>query len=347
MKIGGLLKDFVVIGENVHTTRIVLRQGKKVGLNPAGAESILYNSADGVPRYLVIPEEVKKSQDYDEGRVKHVKIAVQAAMSGREPESSEGLEYLKALVRKQEQAGADFLDLNVDEVSLRPEEQKEAMQWLVRAVQTMSSLPVSVDSSNIETIQAGLEACDGAASRALLNSASLERMEALDLAHSRAIPVIVTAAGEKGMPQNDEERMINASRMVDAALAKGIAIHDIYVDALVFPISVDSSFGNDCLRAIRRLRETYGPEIHITGGLSNVSFGLPSRRLINDAFITLAVEAGADSGIIDPVASDLHRLFSLNRESRPFQLAEEMLLGKDRSCKNFLKAYRKGELQMN
>jgi len=346
MKVNGLAKDFIIVGENIHTTRVVLRNGKRVTTSEAGAEAVVYTCSDGTTQHLVIPEEIKRSQDYEEGRVKHVKIAVNAAMSDREPEASEGLEYLRSLVRRQEKTGADFLDLNVDEISLRPAEQKSAMQWLVRTVQGMTTLPVSIDSSNIEIIQKGMEACDIKAGRPLLNSASLERLEALDLARQHNSPVIVTAAGEKGMPQSDEERVVNASRMVDAALAKGIAIQDIYIDALVFPISVDSQFGNHCLQAIRRLREKYGPEVHITGGLSNVSFGLPCRHLINDAFIILATEAGADSGIIDPVASHLDKVFSIERQSRPFQLAEEMLLGKDRNCKNFLRAYRKGELQM-
>jgi cobalamin-dependent methionine synthase I len=344
MKVNGLAKDFIIIGENIHTTRVVLRNGKRVATTEAGAEAVVYTGPEGATRFLVIPDDIKRSQDYEEGRIKHVKIAVSAAMSGREPEASEGLEYLKSLVRRQERTGADFLDLNVDEISLRLADQKNAMQWLVRTIQGMTALPVSIDSSNIEIIQKGMEACDRSAGRPLLNSASLERLEALDLARQHNSPVIVTAAGEKGMPQSDEERVVNASRMVDAALAKGIALRDIYVDALVFPISVDSQFGNHCLLAIQRLREKYGPEVHITGGLSNVSFGLPCRHLINDVFIILATEAGADGGIIDPVASQLDRVFSIERQSQPYQLAEDMLLGKDRNCKNFLRAYRKGEL---
>jgi 5-methyltetrahydrofolate--homocysteine methyltransferase len=117
------------------------------------------------------------------------------------------------------------------------------------------------------------------------------------------------------------------------------------VDALVFPISVDGQFGIHCFEAIRKLRASYGPEIHITGGLSNVSFGLPARRLINDVFTILAVAAGGDSGIIDPVASNIHSIFTMDRQSKHYQLAEDLLLGRDRNCKNFLRAYRKGELR--
>lgn len=346
MKLPGVEREFIVIGENIHTTRIVLRNGKMVTVSPRGEEAIRYSTTDGESRYLVIPEEAKRTQDYEEGRIKHVKIAIQAAMSKSQPEATEGLEYLRQLVRRQLSAGADFLDLNVDEISLRPAEQKTAMQWLVQTVQEMSSVPLSVDSSNIETIQSGLETCHNRSGRNLLNSASLERLEALDLARRHDTHVVVTASGEKGMPQNDVERVTNASRMVDAALSKGIAIQDIYIDALVFPISVDSQFGHHCFDAIRKLRANYGPEIHITGGLSNVSFGLPSRRLINDVFILLAVEAGADSGIIDPVAGDIGRIFSTDRQSRHYQLAEDLLLGRDRNCKAFLRAYRKGELRI-
>ncbi len=336
--------QFTTIGENIHTTRVLLRKGKRIGENPAGVESVNYRNSEGETRYLPIPEAVKRVQDYQEGRVKHVKIAVLAAQAGG-AESEEGLRYLRYLVERQLSAGVDFLDLNVDEVSLKLNEQKEAMQWLVRTVQSMSPVPVSVDSSNIEIIQSGLEACHDKVGRNLLNSASLERLEALDLAREHDTKVIVTAAGEKGMPQNEVERLENASRMVDAALSRGISLDSIYVDVLVFPISVDGQFGHHALKTIRQLRARYGPEVHITGGLSNVSFGLPRRRLINDVFILLSLDAGADSGIIDPVASNLQAILSMDRQADTYRMTEDLLLGRDRHCKNFLRAYRKGELQ--
>lgn len=344
MNRNGSQLQFVTIGENIHTTRILLRKGKRIVRNPDGVESVIYRNSEGETRYLPIPEAVKRTQDYQEGRVKHVKIAVLAAQAGG-PESEEGLRYLRYLVERQLSAGVDFLDLNVDEVSLKLNEQKEAMQWLVGTVQAMSPVPVSVDSSNIEIIQAGLEACHDESGRNLLNSASLERLEALDLAREHDTKVIVTAAGEKGMPQNEVERLENASRMVEAALVRGISLDSIYVDVLVFPISVDGQFGHHALETIRQLRSRYGSEVHITGGLSNVSFGLPRRRLINDVFILLSLEAGADSGIIDPVASNLQSILSMDRQASTYRMTEDLLLGRDRHCKKFLRAYRKGELQ--
>ena len=338
-------QHFIIIGENIHTTRVVLRKGKLVTTAPDGSEAVRYTAADGSTRYLVIPDYIKSTKDYDEGSVKHIKIAVLDAMAGKEPAAAAGMEYIRALVHRQLKAGADFLDLNVDEISLRPEDQKEAIRWLVRTVEAMSPVPLSVDSSNMEIIEEGLKACEGRAGRPLLNSASLERLEALEFAKSKNLPVIVTAAGQKGMPEDDEQRVVNASRMVDAAVANGIALRDIFVDPLVFPIAVDSRFGNHCLEAIRRIRQKYGPEIHITGGLSNVSFGLPCRRLLNDAWINLAVEAGADSGIVDPVATDVRRIMSIDTQNPQYRLVEDVLLGRDRTCKIFLRAYRKGELQ--
>jgi 5-methyltetrahydrofolate--homocysteine methyltransferase len=346
MKIEGSDQEFFVIGENVHTTRVVLRNGKLVGVSPDGAEAVRYTATDGQTRYLPIPESFKRTQDYEEGRVKHVKIAIQAAMEGDGATAAEGLEYLRALVQRQVRAGADYLDLNIDEISLRLEKQKDAIRWLVRTVEPFSPVPLCVDSSNTEIIRAGLEACLGQATRPLLNSASLERLDALDLAGSRNFPVVVTAAGESGMPQDDEQRSANASRMVEAALARGIPAVDIYIDALVFPISVDGHFGRHCLDAVRTLRARWGEKIHITGGFSNVSFGLPCRRLINDVFLRLAVEAGADSGIVDPVSTNVRGILALDKEGPQYRLAEDLLMGRDRNCKTFLKAYRKGELQM-
>jgi cobalamin-dependent methionine synthase I len=317
-------ENYIAIGENIHTTRVLLRKGRRIAVED-DQEVILYEAVDGSAQHLVIPESVKSTQDYDEGRVKHVKIALAAAMQGSSAEVENGLAYLRAMAHRQEQAGATFLDINVDEFSLKPSEQKAAMQWLIAAVQEMSNLPLSVDSSDVDVIRVGLEAFTDSSARPMLNSASLERQEALDLALAHNAEVVVTAAGESGMPSSTAERVENASRMIDAAVGKGIALSDIHVDPLVFM--------------------KYGPDIHITGGMSNVSFGIPGRRVVNDTFVILAVAAGADGGIIDPVLSSPREIFAMDRESLGYRLAEDMLLGKDEHCKNYIRAWRKGEMK--
>ena len=345
MKVTGLDREFIVVGENVHCTRILLRKGKRIGTDPDGHESVLYPGPNGETCYLRIPEATQQSTDFQEGRVKHVQVAVRAAMSTQSPDREIALDYLNHVIQRQVKAGADFLDLNVDEISFKHDQQQEAMRWLVGTVQGLTDTPLSIDSSLFETIQAGLGAYKANGTRPLLNSASLERKAALDLAVEHNAKVIVTGAGESGMPENDEQRVSNASRMIDIALEKGIELGDIQVDLLVFPISVNSSFGMHYLDAVRKIREKYGPDIHITGGMSNVSFGLPVRRLVNDVFVNLAIDSGADAGIIDPVARNIGAIIAMDRQSHPYQLARQMLLGADRNCKTFLRAYRKGELQ--
>jgi 5-methyltetrahydrofolate--homocysteine methyltransferase len=336
-------RPFVVIGENIHTTRVVRRPGPLVQTDADGRESVVFTDLAGEERLLPIPPEEQRTQDYEEGRVKHVRSAVRVARAGG-PDGETGRAYLHALARRQVEAGARFLDVNVDEYSHRLHEQIEVMEWLVAELLPIAGVPLSIDSSSLEILQAGIGAAGGELGPPMLNSASLERAEALDLAAATGGPVIVTAAGATGMPSNAEERVENASEMVDRARGRGITLDRIYVDPLVFPISVDGQFGAHCLDAIRELRARFGAELHITGGMSNVSFGIPERRLINDVFLVLAVEAGADSGIIDPIANNVDAALKRDRESRPFQLALDVLTGADRHCRAYMKAFRAGEL---
>ena len=338
---------FIAIGENIHTTRVVRRDGPHVTTAEDGREAVVFVDGAGATRYLPIPEEEKRTQNYEEGRVKHVGIAVRLAMGGSEQDASTALAYLQTMAVRQIDAGARYLDLNVDEISLRLADQIEAMRWLVGTIGRTASVPLSIDSSNLEIIQAGLEvAADGPVGKPMLNSASLERVDALELAVETGGPIIATAAGESGMPSNTDERVTNASRMVELALGQGIPIERIYIDPLVFPISVDGEFGKHCLDAVRELRGRYGPAIHLTGGMSNVSFGLPNRSLLNDAFLLLAVEAGADSGIIDPTMNNVERLRTVDRSARPFQLALNVLTGADKYCREYVRAYRAGDLEL-
>ena len=335
---------FIIVGENVHTSRIVLKKGTRF-TSDNGVEGVPFESVDGASRLLRVSEKMRRSQAYEEGRVKHITLAVEAAMGGG-ADAEDGYEYLRRVVVEQEEAGAHYLDVNVDEISLKTAEQREAMAWLVGCVRSLTALPISVDSSDITVIEEGLTAARGVGDgRPMLNSASLERAEAVGLAVDYGARVIVTAAGESGMPSDASERVENASRMVEAALEAGIDIGDIFVDPLVFPISVDRTFGLHTLDAIRTIRRRYGPDIYITGGMSNVSFGIPARRVMNTAFINLAVDAGADSGIIDPVMNRLETVFAADRGSAPYRMAEDVLLGRDEHCTNYIKAWRAGALR--
>lgn len=331
---------FIAIGENIHATRVVLRSGKHVRTD-GDEEWLEFDDDTGTTRRLPVPAWHKETDEHLSGRLKHVAIAIRTAMVGGE-HAGDALAYLAALTRRQVEAGAAYLDLNVDELSPSLAVQKTAIRWLVERIQGWTDVPVSVDSSHEEIIAEGLGAAV-AGSRPLLNSASLERRSSLDLARRAGGPVVVTAGGSAGMPSGVEDRVANASSMVEAAAAAGISPGDIYVDPLIFPISVDGTFGTHALESIRALRSRFGPEIHITGGMSNVSFGIPGRRLLNDVFLRMAIDAGADSGIINPVATDIARVRALDIDTDGPALARDAILGADVNCRAFLRAYRNGE----
>ena len=336
--------QFTIVGENIHATRIVLRNGRKVVKLDDGSEAVPFTDTSGAQRNLTIPDWFKKTQPYQQGQIKHFMIAIMKGLSEDHKEQEEGRAYLDQEVAKQVDAGAQYLDINVDEIHYDLDTQKRAMRWAVDTVQASSPIPPSIDSSNSEIIAEGLATYNGKAGPPIINSVAPERPEALDMLNNTDARVIVMATSATGMPQNSNDRVENAIALVDQVIERGVSIKDIFIDAIIFPISVDGQNGNHYFEAVRRLREKFGDEIHIGMGLSNVSFGMPKRKLINQAFIRLAIDAGIDAGLIDPVQTSLDAIFTLETESVGVQYASDMLLGKDEFCMNYIDAYRKGNL---
>ncbi len=335
--------DFTIIGENIHCTRVVKRGGIRGHVFDDGTEAVKYRTG-GDLNFVRVPEHFEKTQPYQQGNLKHFMIAVWKGVNCDGEDAAEGERYITYEVERQTKAGATFLDLNVDELSHRINEQIEAMRWLVQFVQSVAGIPPSIDSSNSEIIQAGLEAYGGSAGRPMVNSVALERLDTLDLIVEHGAKCIISAAAESGMPENAEERLENASRVVDAATDRGIALEDMYIDPLFFPVSVDKAYGPHALEAISMLRQRFGEDVHITGGMSNVSFGLPKRALVNETFVKLAVEAGADSGIIDPIQVKIDRAMALDMDSQRVRYAVDLLEGRDDFAMNYITAFRSGEL---
>ncbi len=295
---------------------------------------------------MSVPDWYKTTQPYEQGQVKHFMIAVRGGTGDDEIEQTEGRSYVQAEALRQINAGAAFLDLNVDEVSYKLEVQKECMRWLVSAVQDVSTIPLSIDSSNPEIIAVGLEQCDPSLGKPLVNSVALERPEVFDLVKQHRSRAIITAAGESGMPSNAAERIDNVTRLIEEAVKRDMPLTDLFVDLLVFPISVDGAYGRHFLDAVEEVRRRYGEEVHVTGGLSNVSFGLPMRKLINDTFIRLSIDVGADSGIIDPIQSRVDRVLAVDLTDDRHTLAADMLEGRDDFCMNYISAYKEGRLKV-
>tara|TARA_Y100000590_G_scaffold59024_1_gene62445 strand:- start:25731 stop:26738 length:1008 start_codon:yes stop_codon:yes gene_type:complete len=335
------MKRFTVIGENIHATRVLRLNGKRVGENEEGVQSVKYSSA-GNTKFMTIPEEIKKTQPYQQGQAKHFMIAVWKGLFGDSQDQEEAVDYIKNEIKRQENAGANFLDLNIDEMSHKLDIQINSMKWLVSTVEEFSSVPPSIDSSNSEIIKAGLDQYTGNQGRPMINSVALERVETFDLVQEFNANVILTGASEDGMPNNSEERVSNINKIVDISKNYNIDFSDIHLDPLVFPISVAPEYGVHFFDAVEKIRALFGDEINISGGLSNVSFGLPRRKLVNDVFIYICLQRGLDSGIIDPLQLKINDILTMDENSKDFKVAENMLMGRDDFCMNYINYCREG-----
>ncbi len=337
------ISTFIAIGENIHCTRVLKRAGKLVAKGEDGRDSVIYE-VDGLKKFMPIPDVFLKSADWENGKVRHCAAAIWQGMHGTDADRQAGMDYLQLLARKQEKTGATFLDVNVDEFSLDLGERVQAMQWTAALVQKASVLPLSIDSANVEIMRVGLRACDQARSRPMLNSISLERLSLLDLLKEYKPAVVASTAGEKGLPATTAERLDNLGRLIPQLTSRGIELDWVHVDPLVYTISTDPCNGKIFLESVDAVRKTYGPAIHIIGGLSNVSFGMPCRKLINQVFAWLAVESGGDGGIVDPLQINAAILRALDPATEPFQLARALLNGDDEFGMNFIAAHRAGNL---
>jgi 5-methyltetrahydrofolate--homocysteine methyltransferase len=170
----------------------------------------------------------------------------------------------------------------------------------------------------------------------MVNSISGERSRlegVLPLAVAAGGPVVALALDDAGIPAGVNDRLAVIRRLVDATRSAGIPDGRVYLDPLVMTISTNTESALIALDVMRQVRLEF-PEAHMTSGLSNVSFGLPVRSLVNRTYLTLAVSAGLDCAILDP----------LDRDLRAALLATQLVLGQDRRCLGYTRAYRAGLL---
>lgn len=337
------LSQFVTVGENIHCTRIVKRGGSRTETSSDGVESVIFRYKG--ERYLlpVPPNWADVSPAYEEGKIHHVALAIHLALEGKSEEERNvaGL-YLQWAAQRQIDKRANFLDVNVDEFTNDTQKRIEVMKWLVEYLSAHFEFPLSIDSSNVATLDAGLSVTrkDTAS---MVNSVSLEREEAVDIVISHGAESIVSAAGKTGLPSSVDERLSNFEKIIGILSGKGMAVSKMHLDPLVFPISVDPGNGKSFFEATSRARSAY-PEANITGGLSNISFGMPNRKLLNMVFTWLFVQSGGNGGIIDPTQTSPAEIEALDPESESFTLARAVLEGTDMFGGEYIAAHREGRL---
>ena len=314
----------IVIGENFNTTRRLRANGPRV-FKEGNKAGLRYTDLDGTQKVLDITEMYPEDEaQVATARIPHIAVALR----------NNDVDYITWAIRSQERAGAHIIDLCVDEMSVEPEERYEWIRKLVPLAQSITDLPVAIDSSDSNTIAAGLEAHDGSRNRPVINSVNLEegRQVLIDMARERNAILFANASGRDGMPQDDKERVENLRTVMEMMDAGGIAMEDRFLDPLVFPVGAGPEFGKHYILAVRKLREDY-PDVHIFGGHSNVSFGLPRRKLLNQVFVSLAITAGCDSVMIDPIMNP-------PREFIEFRFAAEALMAEDEYSVRYLKYIR-------
>ncbi len=222
-------------------------------------------------------------------------------------------------------AGAQMLDVNA---GIPLADEPRILAEAIQLVQSITDAPLSIDSSIIEALEAGLAVYQG---KALVNSVTgedevLERV--LPLVAKYGASVVAISNDETGISEDPDERFKVAKKIVERAADYGIHYSDVIVDPLVMPIGAINTAGLQVMHVVRRLREEL--KVNTTCGASNVSFGLPNRNGINSAFLTMAMGAGMTSAITSP----------LHPEVMAAVRGGDVMMGHDPNCSNWIKAYR-------
>ena len=237
------------------------------------------------------------------------------------------------LAKNQYKAGASYIDVNA---GMFREQEIETLEWLIETIQQHVAAPFTIDSPNIKAIHAGLKINKNG--KPIINSITneKERFEnILPLVTKYNTGVIALCMDDSGMPETAKDAIQIAETLIKRITAEGVAINDIYIDPLVRPIGTGSHYGKAVLDTIRTVKTIY-PEVHIACGLSNISFGTPARKVMNQAFLVAAMSAGLDGAILDP----------LDKKLMTFLYATEALMGLDEYCMNYVTKFREGELEV-
>ena len=239
-------------------------------------------------------------------------------------------EFIKDLAKKQVEAGASWLDVNA---GTHPSREADDLIWLIETIEAVVDTPLCLDSANPAALAVAIDAVN---KTPLINSINgePERLDGiLPLVAEHGCQVIALAMDGKKIPETVEARVAVIDTVIQRTRGAGVPDEHIYVDSLAMTIGTNIQSGMIACDTIRAIHQSY-PEVHFTIGLSNISFGLPARSYVNRAFLTLAMAAGLDSAILDP----------LDRELQAAIFATELVLGQDRHCLNYTRAYRAGVL---
>jgi 5-methyltetrahydrofolate corrinoid/iron sulfur protein methyltransferase len=241
---------------------------------------------------------------------------------------------VQAMAEKQLAAGADALDINVGTRVPKPE-RAAAMEWLVESVREVTNATLSIDNPSLATVRAGLvKAC--AKGRGLINSTTGQQDKLNDfmkLAHEFSAAIVGLSIDEKGVAATPDAKLEIGMRTLAAAAENGVPIEDVFLDPIILPLNCNQTAPGIVLETIAQFRVLSDPAPHIVIGLSNLSQGASERGLINRSFLVMAIAAGLDASIHDPLDDELTNAM----------VTAELLLNKTIYSDSYLTAYRQGK----
>ncbi len=239
--------------------------------------------------------------------------------------------FIQNLAKKQVEGGASWLDVNA---GTHPDREADDLVWLIGLVQEVTDVPLCLDSANPAALRVAMQHVK---QRPMINSISGEQnrlRDILPIVAENGCEVIALCMDDKGIPATTEARIAVIEKVFEETRRVGVPDDKMFVDPLVMTIATDTQAAQITFGTMRAIRAQF-PQAHISCGLSNVSFGLPVRALINRTFLVLALEAGMDTAIIDPN----------DRELQAAMRAADLLLGRDKHCLGYTRAYRAGLLE--
>lgn len=244
---------------------------------------------------------------------------------------------IQKLARDQAEAGANYIDINA---GVFVKEEIEHLKWVMRNVLEIVKVPCSIDSPNPKAIEVALIFHqEKSVLTPMINSISLEKKRwehLLPVVSGTDFKIVALCTSDDGMPETADQRLIIADKLINGLVRNNIKIENIYVDPLVQSIGTNPVYGREFLTAVEQIMTRF-TGVHIMCGLSNISFSLPERKLLNQTFMAMAMAKGMDGAILDP----------LDKKMMANITAAEALAGNDEYCGKFLVAYRKGKLSFN
>jgi cobalamin-dependent methionine synthase I len=239
--------------------------------------------------------------------------------------------FIQDLALRQEKAGAGWIDVNAGAFA---EEEVAKLTWMIGVIRAVTQAPLSIDSPRPAAVEAGLAL---AGSGAFLNSISAEGeryKSLLPFIKKHSCNVVALSLDDNGMSEEADTVYDVADGLIKRLEDDGVPPERIFCDPLLRPVSTNTEYVNMALSVVEKITAKH-PLVHRICGLSNVSFGLPKRRLVNEVFAVLAIARGMDSAIADPLDERLMAGIA----------AAELLTGKDQFCMNYIGAERSGKLE--